>query len=261
MFIDESHLYGFAKGEEKNVVFLLEIGRERERDCFRNKTMMSMWWSPRIVERENGLKNKPDNELSNKWSAHWIRYSLRSMKFLFIGFAFSVMHFSVNKPIIVSKQCFDKYWSIVYLDISITDSRLMHFIINYLSINLRCMELKWFSKHFLLLRAVKQSSPTGRETKQASEILFKLLSGLSQPQIRMTGQQQLFCQQIVDRVRSNVLIDQKKKKSFLSLVFFPFKNNHKQWWIWLLNILMRFSCMSGVFVCLFLSFNNNRSRE
>lgn len=31
-------------------------------------------------------------------------------------------------------------------------------------------------------------------------MLLKLLNGLSQPQIRMTGQQQLFCQQVVERV-------------------------------------------------------------
>jgi len=39
-----------------------------------------------------------------------------------------------------------------------------------------------------------------RETKQASEILYKLLTGLSQSKIRMTSQQQLFCQQVVERV-------------------------------------------------------------
>lgn len=39
-----------------------------------------------------------------------------------------------------------------------------------------------------------------RETKQSSEVLYKLLSGLSQGKIRMTSQQQLFCQQVVERV-------------------------------------------------------------
>ncbi|CAF0763009.1 unnamed protein product [Adineta steineri] len=41
-----------------------------------------------------------------------------------------------------------------------------------------------------------------QETKQASEILYKLLTGLSQSKIRMTSQQQLFCQQVVERVSS-----------------------------------------------------------
>jgi hypothetical protein len=37
--------------------------------------------------------------------------------------------------------------------------------------------------------------------KQTSDILYKLLNGLSQAKIRMTPQQQLFCQQVVERVR------------------------------------------------------------
>jgi hypothetical protein len=40
-----------------------------------------------------------------------------------------------------------------------------------------------------------------REMKQTSDILYKLLNGLSQAKIRMTPQQQLFCQQVVERVR------------------------------------------------------------
>ncbi|CAF1566536.1 unnamed protein product, partial [Adineta ricciae] len=42
-----------------------------------------------------------------------------------------------------------------------------------------------------------------QETKQASELLFKLLTGLSQSKIRLTSQQQLFCQQVVERFKSN----------------------------------------------------------
>ncbi|CAF0945733.1 unnamed protein product [Rotaria sordida] len=42
-----------------------------------------------------------------------------------------------------------------------------------------------------------------QETKQASEVLYKLLNGLSQGKIRMTSQQQLFCQQVVERLKAN----------------------------------------------------------
>ncbi|CAF4548247.1 unnamed protein product, partial [Rotaria sp. Silwood2] len=40
------------------------------------------------------------------------------------------------------------------------------------------------------------------ETKQASELLYKLLNGLSQGKIRLTSQQQLFCQQVVERFKA-----------------------------------------------------------
>ncbi|CAF5132191.1 unnamed protein product, partial [Rotaria magnacalcarata] len=38
-----------------------------------------------------------------------------------------------------------------------------------------------------------------QETKQASEFLYKLLHGISQANIRLTAQQQLFYQQAVER--------------------------------------------------------------
>ncbi|CAF2837197.1 unnamed protein product [Rotaria sp. Silwood2] len=41
-----------------------------------------------------------------------------------------------------------------------------------------------------------------QETKQASELLYKLLNGLSQGKIRLTSQQQLFCQQVVERFKA-----------------------------------------------------------
>ena len=37
--------------------------------------------------------------------------------------------------------------------------------------------------------------------RQATDILYKLLNGLSQAKTRMTPQQQLCCQQVVERVR------------------------------------------------------------
>ena len=46
-----------------------------------------------------------------------------------------------------------------------------------------------------------------REIKQASGILFKLLTELSQSKIRLTQQQQLFCQQAVERVSRIFLMD------------------------------------------------------
>jgi hypothetical protein len=59
------------------------------------------------------------------------------------------------------------------------------------------MEIKCFSKIFWIRF---EWNDWFRETKQASEMLYKLLNGLSQPKIRMTSQQQLFCQQVVERV-------------------------------------------------------------
>jgi hypothetical protein len=47
--------------------------------------------------------------------------------------------------------------------------------------------------------------------KQTSDILYKLLNGLSQGKIRMTPQQQLFCQQVVERVR--LIINSSSKKT------------------------------------------------
>jgi hypothetical protein len=60
------------------------------------------------------------------------------------------------------------------------------------------METKWFSKNNS--NKIKIKFVSDRETKQASEILYKLLNGLSQSKIKMTPQQQLFCQQVVERV-------------------------------------------------------------
>jgi len=66
------------------------------------------------------------------------------------------------------------------------------------------MEIKWFSKKYN--HKIKNKLLKYRETKQASELLYKLLNGLSQTKIRMTPQQQLFCQQAVERVSFNWIL-------------------------------------------------------
>ncbi|CAF4296104.1 unnamed protein product [Rotaria socialis] len=47
-----------------------------------------------------------------------------------------------------------------------------------------------------------------QETKQASEFLYKLLNGISQANIRLTAQQQLFCQQVVERVSYGFVLNE-----------------------------------------------------
>lgn len=131
------------------------------------------------------------------------------------------MDFLINKMIFIQKQFFVKLIISFPFNNRIVDCliflRLIQFNNNYHLINFLSMLIKWYSNGKTNFNYFIQYY--FRETKQATELLYKLLNGLSQPKIRMTPQQQLFCQQIVERVCFTTFLQQ---KSNLVLFFLNF---------------------------------------